>query len=215
MQRSALVSIAGIALASAVASAGPAGFGALSFVEVDNGGVSDGTGANLASFRTFDLFWENTSGDTALVNGVNMGFAPNPALDNYFLRVIGGTVFNHAFGSDVPPNPGLFPAFPALEFDTYLMLGDATIAVVPDSVDLTGASNGEIRGVWFTQPPLAVANGESLRLLRLTVSDSTEDIRGRIQIGFTDGVRDFFIPAPGAAGVLALGVFAATRRRRA
>lgn len=206
--------LASLSVAAMSCAANASVFGRVTFAEVNNGGVSDGSGANLASFRTFDLFWQNTSGGDVLVNGVNMGFAPNPSFDEYFIQVVGGTVFNHAFGGDTAPNPALIPAFPALAFDTYLAMGDQSVSVVPNSVDLTGANNGEIRGVWFTQPPLQIANGDSFRFLRITVSDSTEDIRGLIQIGFSDGVRDFVVPAPGAAGVLALGAFAAARRRR-
>lgn len=207
---------AGLAVAgSALAGIQGRGF---RWAEVNNGGVSDASGANLTGFRTFDLFLDAGS-EAMSVNGFNMGTAAVPGLAPYRIFT-DGTVFNHAFGGNSSPNPALVPAFPALAFDTYLAVGNGAFADVPGSVNLTGAG-GEFIGTWFTQPPQVVAAGGSLFAGRFTVSDDTTFLGGNgsaIEVGFT-GFEAVFqisnaIPTPGAFALMGLGGLVAARRRR-
>ena len=207
---------AGLAVAgSALAGIQGRGF---RWAEVNNGGVSDGSGANLSGFRTFDLFLDAGSASMS-VNGFNMGTAAVPDLAPYRIFT-DGAVFNHAFGGNSSPNPALVPAFPALAFDTYLAVGNGAFSDVPNSVNLTGA-NGQFIGTWFTQPPQVVAAGGSLLVGRFTVSDNTTFLGGNgsaIEVGFT-GFEQVFsignaIPTPGAFALMGLGGLVATRRRR-
>lgn len=170
---------------------------------------------------TLDLYF--VAGDQgAAVNGVNMGYAADPLFDPNFL-LTNGTVYNHAFGGDTPPNPALIPAFPALEFDTYLALGDRPVTTVTNSVDLTGNNNGELRATWFTIPPIELDPFERLRLLRVTVSDDATFLGGngsQLEIGFVGFERTYAIPrsiVPTPASIATLGfasLVAARRRRR-
>lgn len=188
------------------------------WVEVDNGGVSDASGADLSNYRTFDLYF-NIGAQAGLVAGFNMGYAPNPSIDDPqpFIET-DGDIFNHAFGNDLEPNEALFDLFPALEFDTFVTSGGMETLTVPQSVDLTGDNNGELRGVWLTPGGVTLGAGESIWALRITVTDFTY-LRGSIQVGLgVEGVPYFDVPnvpAPGAAGIFALAGLALTRRRRA
>jgi uncharacterized protein (TIGR03382 family) len=202
------------------AGAATAGFinepGWLQIEVVDNGGISDGSGANLAGSTTYDLYWSN-QGYMDLpsigVNGFNLGTAAQPDLAPYRVFYT-GTAFNHAFGSDGAPNPALIPAFPALAFDSFFDVGGSPVSFVPGSAAF---GNGEVIGTWFTQPPVEVAFGERIRFLRLTLLDGGEIdfARTSIEVGFSNNTTAVFgIPAPGAAALLGLGGLVAGRRRR-
>ncbi len=204
-------------LSAALACAGAASAGMtqswLTAEVVDNGGISDGSGANLAGSATYDLYWNNFGASTVGINGFNLGSAAQPDLAPFRI-FYSGTAFNHAFGSDTAPNGALIPAFPALEFDSYFDVGGQAVSFVPGSA---GFSNGEVIGTWFTQPPVEVAVGERLRFLRLTVFGELDFINSSIEVGFSDNTTRVFglvPPAPGAAAVFGLGAIAATRRRR-
>ncbi len=185
----------------------------LEAVVVDNGGISDGSPADLAGTITYDLFWTNNGDSTVGVNGFNLGTAAQPGLAPYRMFHT-GTVFNHAFGSDTAPNPALIPAFPALEFDSYFAVGNSAVSFVPGSASFAGQ---EVLGTWFTQPPVMVAAGESLRFMRLTIRDGVLDMtNSTMEVGFSDSTTGVFgfVPTPGAAALLGLGGIAAIRRRR-
>ncbi|MBX3352194.1 MAG: hypothetical protein KF684_04615 [Phycisphaeraceae bacterium] len=186
------------------------------WVEVDNQGVSDGSGADLTGYRTFDLYF-NLGSSGAVVTGFNMGFAPNPAIDDPqpFIET-DGVVFNHAFGGDTPPLPAVIDLFPALAFDTRLEFGGEDILVVPNSIDLTGDNNGELRGVWLPLGGFQVDPGDSIHALRITLTDFTY-LRGMIQVGLGSAGVPYFevpnIPSPAGAAVLITGALLLGRRR--
>jgi uncharacterized protein (TIGR03382 family) len=184
----------------------------LSFDIVDNGGISDGSPANLAGSTTYDLFWNNFGSEAIGVNGFNLGTAAQPGLAP-FRMFYTGTVFNHAFGSDTAPNAALIPAFPALAFDTFFDVGGQSVSFVPGSASTTG---GEILGTWFTQPPVNVAAGERLRFMRLTVFGELDIVNSSMEVGFSNNTTGVFtfVPTPGAAALLGLGGLVAGRRRR-
>ncbi len=179
---------------------------------VDNGGISDASGANLAGSTTYDLYWNNFGASTVGVNGFNLGSAAQPGLAPYRMFYT-GTVFNHAFGSDTAPNAALIPSFPALAFDTFYTVGGGAVSFVPGSASTTG---GEVLGTWFTQPPVSVGAGERVRFMRLTVFGELDMINSSMEVGFADNSTGVFVfvPTPGAAALLGLGGLVAARRRR-
>lgn len=169
------------------------------------------------AWYTFDLYFTAGSA-SAQISGMNMGIT---SITPYFLAT-DGTVFNHPFGGDGPPNPVFLPAFPALEFDTYLALGDTLPAFVGGSVDLSG-NGGMLRGAWFTQPPIELLANERLRILRVTVGDDTTFLGGsgsQLEVNFVGFEQVFSIPpvqsvpTPGGALALGLASLVAARRRR-
>jgi hypothetical protein len=190
------------------------------WVEVDNGGVSDASGADLTNYRTFDLYF-NIGAQGALVGGFNMGYALNPSIDDPqpFLET-DGRVFNHSVGGDFEPFADFIIDFPAIEFDTFATFGGMDTSGIPQSFDLTGDNNGELRGVWFTAGGMQLGAGERMWALRVTLTDFTY-LRGMIQVGLGPGfiTVPYFdvpnVPAPGAAGIFALAGLALAPRRRA
>lgn len=211
-----LSSAAALTLVAGIANAGMAtALPWLEFDVVDNGGVSDGSGANLAGTTTFDLFWRN-NGYQGLpsigVNGFNLGTAAQPGLAPFRI-FFSGTAFNHAFGNDVAPNAALIPAFPALAFDSFFDVGGAPVSFVPGSA---GFANGEVIGTWFTLPPVNVAVGERIRFMRLTITGELDLDNSSMEIGFANNTIGLFsfVPTPGAAALLGLGGLVTARRRR-
>lgn len=166
--------------------------------------------------------------ETVQVNGFSLGAAANPGLTPERLLFSNGAAFNHAFGSDIAPNPALIPAFPELAFDSYFAMGDQAVAFVPGSVAFDNTI-GVVLGTWFTQPPLMMNPGDRLFALQLTILlDSVSPIPSvggagsSIEVGFADNTTAVFdipfaqIPSPGAFAALALGALgalAAHRRR--
>jgi hypothetical protein len=204
---------AALTLAAGVAHAGVV-LPWLTAVEVDNSAV-----ASLDGFTTYDLYWNNFGSETATVNGFNLGTAAQPGLAPYRMFFT-GDAFNDPIGGDTAPNPAFFPVFPALEFDSYFTVGNGTVSFVGGSTSFAG---GEVLGTWFTQPPQAVAAGEALRFMRLTVSGALDQVNSTMEVGFTippvigrggNEIVFGFVPTPGAAALLGLGGIAAIRRRR-
>lgn len=86
------------------------------WIEVDNGGATDAFGS-IAGHRTFDLYVQLQTGD--VMTGVQFeGSAGNPSL------MYTQTVFQHSFGGDTRSPAINETAFPVLEFDTYLAMGN-------------------------------------------------------------------------------------------
>lgn len=217
----AIAIVAGTVSLSTLAHAGVSGRG-FSWEFVRYGPVNGPSPIPGDAWYTFDLFF-NAGSSAARVNGFNMGFAANPGFDPNVI-LTDGVIFNHAFGGDAAPNPALIPAFPALAFDTYLAMGAQPISFVPGSTDLTGiVVDGvrELRGTWFTQPPIDIAAGDSLFVGRFTVDADATFLGGNgstIEVGFDFGVQTFAvgnaIPTPGAFALMGLGGLVAARRRR-
>ena len=143
---------------------------------------------------------------------------------------IGGALYNEpVLGSDLKPNPALFPGFPALEFDSWVDLPTTgtisilagTLGVVAtaipttlpmDYVDLTndGAQSN------FTVARLTLLPGVTLLPSFQTAPVATnlvvatqEDVGGVPTI-----VTWYNVPEPATMSLLALGGLAALRRRR-
>ena len=230
---------ASIVLGLAATHAAHAGVGVDAFWrEVDNSvGTYNEQPTGLAgAWRTFDLYVTAPVGSR--INGVNMGFAANPSIDNYFLYV-DGEIYNDPFvtNGDLPQHEPILTVLPSsAEFDSHVFLHDAgpsNIAFVPQSFDFEGPV---LRGVWFSLPnlpgsPSLVDESGEFRVLRLTVSSDTTQLGGNgsaIQIGLRVGggaqEPDSLVPlalspfllvsTPSTAGFLALAGLVLTRRRR-
>lgn len=204
--------------------------------QVDNrfssaNGASTGLAGN---WLTYDLYLTGDAGTR--INAINMGYAADPSVHSEYLY-IDGTVYQHANnpGHFAPPSIA-FPYDAALEFDSYLALGEipaSEMAVVAGSVNTSGLA---MRGIWFALPggaqwPAHIDDSGEMLLMRLTVSTDTTQVGGfssRLQIGtIIDGdptePTEFIsvpvstllvVPSPSAAGVFALVGLALTRRRR-
>ena len=188
-----------------------------SWVNVPNGGISDGSGANLAGSQTFDLIANLDVGDDFQSMRI---FSDPPAATTFFQHSFGSGGPNHG-----PPNTALIPAFPALAFDSYF--DDNGNFTVLGSTD--GTNDLPPPGI-FSTTDIAVAGGDlisvttggPLRLMRLTFFGPTPDFLGRIfslqnsvgipvpQIG-GGGV----IPEPATLGLLAGAGLLGLRRRSA
>ncbi|MGP1309516.1 MAG: hypothetical protein ACTS27_04885 [Phycisphaerales bacterium] len=186
------------------------------------------------NFITFDLFLAGDPGTR--VNAINMGYDADPSLHPEYLYH-NGNVFHDEhnpgyFGMD----PTGFPYYPTAEFDTYVAMGDTragAMSVIEPAMDL---DSNLMRGIWFLNPgnpefPYTIDESGEMLIMRLTVSSDTTQIGGlnsMIQVGtLLNGnptepslfisvpiVAQLVVPAPAAAGVLALGALVAVRRRR-
>ncbi len=239
---------AAVALAWCVpAQSGMLGVSGVTWVEVDNSSA-DAAGDVLAGalwrsepgWRTFDLYLVGEPGRR--VQLANLGGDFPIGLPGLGLRVVGGTVFNHPGAS----TEGLVETSPVLQgsalfnltrFDTYAALGAANAGgAAPSEMQVVGMiqglrngqSEGPVMGTW-NHNPLQFPGEQSvigpdgmMRLLRVTVSASTTELWGRIEIGL--GLPELAlvavdipdaIPAPGGGGALVvLGCVLAARRRR-
>lgn len=186
---------------------------------VDNGGISDGSGANLAGSTTYDVFLFNNTGATVSgIVGFDLGSQATGSPALYGIPVA-GTIFNHSFGTDSNPNPALIPAFPALAFDSFWTIGDQPVgSFEAGSVDLIGADGLLNAQFTVSGAPIDLISGDRIRLARITFLSGDFDFTGAFGLAavLVDGSRvEFGIPSPGAFAALTLGALAATRRRRA
>ena len=154
------------------------------------------------------------------------------------VQVEGGVFYNSPFGNNQAPNPAFFPAFPSLEYDTFVTIGKKTST--GDTTLITpGFPPGGISGAIFTtdQSGWAVTpfspqanpfdpvnsfpgNGQIL-LAQFSTANGTE-IHGTFLLKFisngVQGVQAYVgftsIPAPGALALLGAAGLIGTRRRR-
>ncbi len=165
------------------------------------------------------------------------GTANTPML----IQVIGGTFYNHAFGTDRPPITGLLAAFPSLAFDSFVTIGVKQVGPngqPADSMTITPGFPGVIGTALSTNesgwaltpdepaadpfnPDFAAGNGNVLIGQFSTANGSA--ISGTMLLQFTSNgqagaqavVSFFHVPTPGALALLgAAGLVGARRRRR-
>lgn len=185
-------------------------------------------------WTTLDLLVVGNVGD--IVFGVSFGGDNNP-LERIYLN---GTVFNHPSGGNARSFAS--EAFlSAMLFDTYACFGGVANPGGVGNVDgaptqfagvtqLNG-TGGQLQFTAFSQPaPVLIAdaafgsNGGSLRILRVTVTNTTligGVIGGNRSVGavaWTGGMLGTFdvplIPSPGAASLLLIAGAVGARRRR-
>lgn len=197
-----------VAAACGLAHAAP--LPALTFETVENSSVP-----SLSGFTTYDVYFTNLASMTLTgVAGFDFASTAGPAQ----LGIpVSGAVFNEAsVGGNAAPDPALFPAFPAVEFDTYWTIGGQAISFTPGTVDLAGADgllNGEFT---LASGAIDIATADRVRVARVTINGAIDVDR---LIGFrvilATGERiPFIVPGPGAACVLSLGLLGVARRRR-
>lgn len=237
MTKTFLPGVLGFASLASLASAGSPVTGVV-WRQVDNSTntvTSQSTGL-AGSWLTYDLFVTGEAG--TIINGVNMGYGPNPAVDGEFLY-FDGALYQDALGSGFfNPDPADYGSSAALEFDTHFAFDDADVSllrVIPNSVDLTGSA---LRGIWFRQPPQndlgsreTIGESGEFWIARFTISSDSTALGGNgsfITIGITDAGQPseptvfvgapisnaLLIPGPSAASLLAMAGLAGVRRRR-
>lgn len=193
-------------------------FSPLALQYLNNNGVSDATGANLAGSVTYDISVHNVTGrDLRGIVGFDFGSqsAGSSTLDGI---PINGEIFNHAHGTDTVPDDASLPAYQALRFDSYWSIGDQPVAFEPGSVDLD-AKDSLLNGRFtFSGTPQDLGIDGSLRVGRVTFLTGNFDYER--PFGFdailADGSRvRFGVPSPGACATLGIAILCAgTRRRR-
>jgi hypothetical protein len=162
------------------------------------------------------------------------GTSLNPML----IQVIGGTFYNHAFGSDHAPSLLGVDTFPSLAFDTFLTIGIKV--AFPDLPDALVVTPGFPTGITGTQlfttvsgwaitpldpqgdpfnPNYAGGNGQVL-IGQFSTADGTA-FQGTMVVGIiTNGVVSqavvsfFHVPGPGALWLLGAAGLLGRRRRR-
>ncbi len=155
------------------------------------------------------------------------------------IEVLGGTFYNHAFGTNTAPHHHLLAAFPSLVYDTFVTIGakvsssafpDATV-ITPGFPPLTGTSLSTDASGWAVTPidpqgdPFnsdygGPGNGQIL-IGQFATADGTGFSGTMLTKAVSNGivgtyvVSFFHVPAPGALALLGTaGLLGARRRRR-
>jgi hypothetical protein len=156
------------------------------------------------------------------------------------ITVLGGSFYNHKFGSDQAPSTALITVFPSLAYDSFFAGGIRAVAAgqvnhlnLINMPVLAGTSIHTSNGGWGLVPPTA-AQGNPFDPINsfpgngsvLVAQFSTTDgygVRGAwIESPVSDGVAilqavefEYVIPAPSVLGAFGLaGVLGMRRRRR-
>ena len=153
------------------------------------------------------------------------------------IEVLGGTFYNHAFGTNTAPHHHLLAAFPSLVYDTFVTIGakvsssafpDATV-ITPGFPPLTGTSLSTDASGWAITPidpqgdPFnsdygGPGNGQILigqfSTLDGSAIEGTMRIRGTSNgINFESVVSFYHVPGPGALWLLGAAGLLGSRRR--
>lgn len=204
--------------------------------------VSDKSPADTSNWAD-----QAVAGHTIFVCNVSMQFTgpldvgaavfgmPNSPMQ---IGVTGNGVFYQQtlFGSDVPPNAGLFPAFPSLEFDSFVTFNYKTSQQGPPpnlSPGWPGFGPGMLGGTnlaWFITPGTGqgVPNAAGQVLIAqlsidVTANPGATGISGTMNVEWMDSTGQSFqqivafdhpIPAPSALALLGAAGLVGRRRRR-
>ena len=154
------------------------------------------------------------------------------------VQVIGGTFYNHSFGSNFAPGTMLVFAFPALAFDSFVTIGakvtsnafpDATVQA-PGLPIVTGTQFATTESAWAVIPDAPQADpfnsdyggpgdGNSL-IAQFSTADGSAIVGTFLVQYFINGVSEqsivsfAHIPTPGALVLLGTAGLIGVRRRR-
>ena len=132
-----------------------------------------------------------------------------------------GDIYQDAVGGITEPNPGLFPSFPSLEFDTYVTM-PPTYSVIGPPVDIDPASSLVFDDQTLSITWAAAGGAESgpgtFQVARVTLKD---DATGTWRfMGWETGADGQYfegtladIPEPATLGLLVIGGLLLLRRR--
>ncbi len=170
-----------------------------------------------------------------LMGGI-AGTMYNPML----IQVIGGTFYNHAFGTDRPPLTTLVAAFPSLAFDSFVTIGVKQVGPNGQPADnmsiygdfgVSGTSIATSASGWGITPDEPAADpfnpdffaGDGRVLIGQFSTADGSAIQGTFLIkGTSNGqagnllsvVSFFHVPGPGALWLLGAAGLLGSRRRR-
>ena len=151
------------------------------------------------------------------------------------IEVIGGTFYNHPFGSDNAPNPALIAAFPSLAFDSFVTIGKKTstgdqLTITPGFPGVNGTQVSTNSSGWAVTPnnpqgnPFDAVNsfpGNGQILIGQFSTANGFGIAGTMLLQFVSNgvpgqaVVSFAVPTPGALAMVGVaGLIGARRRRR-
>jgi len=168
-------------------------------------------------------------------SGDHMVAVAGTPLNPMNIVVQGGVFYNSPFGSDKAPNAALFPAFPSLEYDTFVTIGKKTsvgdtLTITPGfPLGISGSSLSTTESGWAVIPtavqgdPFDAANsfpGNGQILIGQFSTANGTAISGTMLISYvsngTSGssIVSFFVPGPGSLpAVVLFGALGARRRR--
>jgi MYXO-CTERM domain-containing protein len=172
-------------------------------------------------------------GGSLLLGGI-AGNAANPLM---ITSSMGDFFQEKSLGANnIEPNAGLFGAFPDLEYDTYVTIGNKTLdplsptQLSPGFTSGQGFSGGTLfldDGSWFRTPddPATIIGDDGRIIIGQFTIPAGARLDGIVRIaGFFDGdptdlIGQTFnfstaVPAPGALALLGLAGLAGGRRRR-
>ena len=227
--------LSGLTGAFVVASAASAAFTGISWSEVDSAALGwDAAGydpAALDTYRVYAAFDDNLG----LVTGVG---DIQDEID-FSLTSTDGAFWNstNAGAGDLPPNPGFFPVFADLQWDTFVTIGAAA-----EETPVTNAAPGfssQAMGLagdfilddtgWFASgfPEQGNAVDGKVLIAQITVAAGVGvdgrnwRVSGLAEQGNGESAYDMFadfsipaIPAPGVLALLGVAGLVSTRRRR-
>ncbi|MFO0840560.1 MAG: PEP-CTERM sorting domain-containing protein [Phycisphaerae bacterium] len=178
-------------------------------------GAADSTAPNYTNgtYYVVDLMATVGAGDDWTQTSLSVGGATGA-------RVTNGTFFDHSLNlgspsGDNPPNPALFPVFPALQWDSYYVASDGTTPSYAGSATTTPTQRS---AVWFSTPPNGGAG--TFRIGRFTIIANgawSLNVQGgstTVQGGGTIFPFNLTIPEPSTLALLVLGSVAGLIRRR-
>ncbi len=186
----------------------------------------------LLVVNVYAIFDRPDPGDGSGDHMISVAGTPNNPLN---IKVQGGVFYNHAFGDDQAPNAAFFPAFPSLEFDTFVTIGKKTslgdtLTITPGfPVGITGSSLSTTGSGWAVIPTSPQGdpfdaknsfpgNGQIL-IAQFSTLDGTA-ISGIMLIRYVSNgksavaIMTFGIPTPGAFALMGVAGLIGTRRRR-
>ena len=196
-------------------------------------GIKDASKENSFGLLVCNVYAEfDRPGEDFMIAGAGTANAP------LLVQVIGGTFYNHSFGSNTAPSTAAIAAYPSLAFDSFVTIGakvtsgdfpDATVET-PGMPQIEGTQFTTTAGGWAVTPldpqgdPFnsdygGPGNGQIL-IAQFSTADGIA-IVGTFLIQYVNNgigaesiVSFVHIPTPGALALMGVAGLIGTRRRR-